>query len=99
MLVALIDNAIKHSNGGNIDVGIKDSGDRLIVYVVNDGEIDEADIPHIFERFYKADKSHSGEGTGLGLSISKEIVELLGEDIKAESADGKVKFMFTLKKE
>ncbi len=100
VLVALIDNAIKHSgqSGSIVAVKAKAEDDRVVISVENAGEIAETDIEHIFERFYKADKSHSGEGTGLGLSISKEIMELLGEKIWAQSAGGTVTFGFTLKK-
>jgi signal transduction histidine kinase len=58
--------------------------DKVSVIVENDGiPILEADRPHIFERFYKADKAHtSGKGTGLGLSICKRIVEMHGQTIR-----------------
>lgn len=99
VLVALLDNAIKHSDGdAEVTVKASEADVHVVIQVSNPGEIDEADIGHIFERFYKADKSHSGEGTGLGLSISKEIMELLGEKIWAESANGNVTFGFTLEK-
>ena len=50
----------------------------------------------LFERFYKADRAHSGEGTGLGLSIVWEVLSLLRERIWVKSRDGKVTFTFTL---
>jgi signal transduction histidine kinase len=69
----------------------------IYVSVSNTGEgISANDLPHIFERFYKADKSHSGSGTGLGLSIAKEIKRTLGGSISAESADGITKFTFVI---
>ena len=62
----------------------------------NNGTIDPADIGHLFDRFYKVDKSHSGGGTGLGLAIAKEVMDILGEKIWVTSHDGYVCFSFTL---
>ena len=99
VLIALLDNAIKHSSSGEIKLCVDEEKERYTLSVVNPGSIDEADITHIFERFYKADRAHSGEGTGLGLAIAREIMELMGEKIWAESANGEVKFCFTIKKQ
>lgn len=99
VLIALLDNAIKHSSSGEIKLCVDEEKERYTLSVVNPGSIDEADITHIFERFYKADRAHSGEGTGLGLAIAREIMELMGEKIWAESANGDVKFCFTIKKQ
>lgn len=95
----MLDNAIKHSSSGEIKLCVDEEKERYTLSVVNPGSIDEADITHIFERFYKADRAHSGEGTGLGLAIAREIMELMGEKIWAESANGEVKFCFTIKKQ
>lgn len=78
----LLDNAIKFS-GGHIALKTAANGEWLTAQVENDGEgISEADLPHIFERFYKADKAHtSGMGTGLGLAIAQRIVEQHGGQI------------------
>ncbi len=99
VLIALLDNAIKHTEGpGEIVLAVEDQGEKLQVSVSNPGEIGEKDLPHLFDRFYKVDQAHSGNGTGLGLSIAYEILCLLGESIWAESKDGRVTFAFTLEK-
>lgn len=98
VLIVLLDNAIKHSSSSAEPVYITagTEADQVTVRVSNAGTIAEEDIDHLFERFYKADRSHSGEGTGLGLSIAKEIMDLLGEKIWVENRDGRVEFGFTL---
>ncbi len=98
VLIILMDNAIKHTpEGGAIMLSAENCGGKIKVSVKNTGEgIHPNDLPHIFERFYKADKSHSGGGTGLGLSIAGEIIKGLGESIRAESADGLTRLTFTL---
>lgn len=60
--------------------------------MTNKGTIGKEDIGHLFERFYKVDKSHSGDGTGLGLAIASEIAALLGGSISAVSEGGTVMF-------
>lgn len=99
VLVALLDNAVRYTpDGGEIRLRAYDEGERLRICVENPGEIAQEDLPHLFERFYKADKAHSGEGTGLGLSIAEEIMHHLGEEINVQNFDGLVVFSFTLKK-
>ena len=99
VLIALLDNAIKHGEGGGaICLQALDQGEKLEVRVSNQGEIQERDLAHLFERFYKVDQSHSGGGTGLGLSIAYEIMTRMGEKIWVESQNGTVTFAFTLAK-
>ncbi len=91
MLVNLLHNAIKFTpSGGEITVGARAEGDRVLVWVADTGVgISEEDLPRIFERFYKADRSRSGGGTGLGLAIAKHVTEAHGGRIWAESVEGK----------
>lgn len=97
VLIALIDNAIRHNaQGSDILFSLEARGGESVVLVQNGGHIAEEDLSHIFERFYKADHAHTGEGTGLGLSIAKEIIDLLHERIWAESGGGSVRLFFTL---
>jgi signal transduction histidine kinase len=98
VLVILLDNAAKHTPaGGKIKLDAESVGGKIEVSVENTGEaIPEEDLPYLFERFYKVDKSHSGGGTGLGLSIAREIMKGLGESIRAESVETGMRFVFTV---
>ncbi|MBR3423492.1 MAG: HAMP domain-containing histidine kinase, partial [Clostridia bacterium] len=99
----LVDNAIKYSTKGTeFVISIKEEDNKIQVSVFNYGEgISEDDLPHVFERFYKTDKSRGLDksGSGLGLYIAKTICEAHGERIYAESKHGSwCKFTFTLEK-
>jgi signal transduction histidine kinase len=98
VLVALMDNAIKHApENGPITLSCEIADGKVVVWVSNTGEeIPAADLPFIFERFYKVDKSHSEGGNGLGLSIAKEIIRGLGEKIWVERDNGETRFAFTV---
>lgn len=97
VLVALVDNAIKYaSDDGIVQLSCTSVGDQLRVEVRNSGHIDEADLPHLFERFYKADKSHTGAGTGLGLAIANEIMARLDGTIEAKNDGASAVFSFTV---
>lgn len=100
VIVILLDNAVKHSEGGReILLGADLVEDRIIIFVENPGYIDETDIEHLFERFYKADKAHSGNGTGLGLAIAKETISLLGGNIQAFCKNGRVRFEIEVRRD
>jgi signal transduction histidine kinase len=99
VLSNFIDNALKFmSESGTLTVGTRLEGKNVLFTVKNDGApIAEKDLPHIFERFYKADKAHtSGMGTGLGLAICKMIVQEHGSQIRVHSVPGDTAFEFTL---
>ncbi len=98
-LVALIDNAIKFAtDDGQIIIDVKESpdGTRAVVSVMNTGRIPQEHLPHLFERFYKADTAHSDSGTGLGLAIVHEILTHLGETIEAANEGEFAVFRFTV---
>jgi two-component system phosphate regulon sensor histidine kinase PhoR len=91
VIVNLVHNAIKFTPpGGEITVSAKHR-DNSIVFAIQDTGIGIAqhDIPRIFERFYKADRSRSGGGTGLGLAIAKHLVEAHSGRIWVESQEDK----------
>lgn len=84
----LVDNGIKYSTRGDtitLTVGIQ--AGMATVEIADTGiGIDENDLPHIFERFYRADKSRSTTGNGLGLALAQAIVHAHQGDIKVESS-------------
>jgi len=89
----LLENAVKFTeSGGSIVLRAAVSNGAMEVRVEDSGQgIPPADLPHIFERFYRADKARTRElgGTGLGLSIVKHILQLHGGSVTAESKYGK----------
>jgi len=89
----LVSNALRHtSSGGEIKVEARRTGSGVEVIVSDTGEgIRAQDIPHIFERFYRADPARQATtgGSGLGLAIVKSLVEAHGGQIGVESEPGK----------
>jgi len=101
VLLNLLKNAVAHTPaGGEITVGVTRRDHWLEIQLSDTGEgISPKDLPYIFERFYRADKSRSRAtgGAGLGLTIAKKIIEAHGGQIWAESEAGKgAIFTFTL---
>ncbi|GBF76541.1 two-component sensor histidine kinase [Paenibacillus sp. 598K] len=96
----LISNAVKYGSGGTkVDVRLKREAGYAVVDITNDGEpIPEVDLPHIFDRFYRVDKSRteSSGGSGLGLAICKSIVERHNGAIEALSRNGETTFRVRL---
>jgi two-component system phosphate regulon sensor histidine kinase PhoR len=92
ILENLLDNALKYTpEGGQIRVSWYASGNQVCIEVADTGiGIPEADLPRIFERFYRVDKARSREmgGTGLGLSIVKHLVQALHGTVGATSTLG-----------
>jgi len=86
----LVHNAIKFTlPGGQVDLSAEHVGDEVVISVRDTGVgIPAADLPRIFERFYKADRARSGGGSGLGLAIAKHVVQAHGGRIWAESVEG-----------
>ena len=96
----LIDNAVKFCpDGGTLGLKIKAGGNKIYISVSNEGEtIPPEELPLVFDRFHKTDKSRSQnrDGWGLGLYIVKTIVCSHGENISVSSRDGKTEFTFTM---
>ena len=99
VLLNLIHNAIKFTPAeGEITLSARQEGESIVLSVSDTGiGIPAQDLPRIFERFYKADRSRSNSGTGLGLAIAKHVVQAHGGRIWVESIEGKgASFYFTL---
>ena len=96
----LISNALRHTPaGGQVEVKVRRAGAGVEVTVRDSGEgIRPEDLPHIFERFYRGEKSRSRAtgGAGLGLAISRGIVQAHGGEISVASQPGDTRFTFTL---
>lgn len=95
IMVILLDNAIKYTRPeegrgeGKITVALQRSDNEAVLRVSDTGiGIEAKDLPHIFERFYRADRARSREGTGLGLAIAQTLVEQLNGHITASSTPG-----------
>ncbi|TDL75645.1 HAMP domain-containing histidine kinase [Rhodococcus qingshengii] len=99
----LIQNAIRYGKEGKyLDIRILEQEETIEIAISNYGQpIPSVDLPYIFDRFYRVEKSrfeYTG-GAGLGLAIAKSIVELHDGAIKVESSAGKTTFIVTLLKE
>ena len=101
VLYNLLDNALRHTPpGGEITVAAIEKNGSLEVSVSDNGEgIPEEDLPHMFERFYRVDKSRAKAtgGNGLGLTIAKRLIEAHGGKISVQSElDKGSRFSFTI---
>lgn len=93
LILILIDNALKYTPAkGTISISLHREGSKAVMRVENTGDgIAQDELPHIFDRFYRTDKSRAREsgGSGLGLSIAKSICQSINADIWADSIPGK----------
>jgi signal transduction histidine kinase len=93
VIINLIDNALKFNTneGGKVDIMVNEKVDRIHFSIENTGQgISPEDLPHVFEQFYRAEKSRSQKygGTGLGLALVKRIVDLHNGTVTVESKIG-----------
>ena len=93
VVVNLLDNAIKYTpEGGNVSISVMRQDGHAVLEVEDTGlGISANDLPHIFDRFYRADKARSRQmgGTGLGLSIVRSICQAHGGQVTVNSAEGR----------
>lgn len=103
VLINLIDNSIKYgSKGGETNIKVHLLIDQVLIEITDNGQgIEEKNLPRVFERFFRADKSRSREigGSGLGLAIVKHIIEAHQQNVHVRSTEGiGTTFSFTLEK-
>ncbi|MGM9937010.1 MAG: sensor histidine kinase [Candidatus Ornithomonoglobus sp.] len=101
LVLILMDNALKYTpENGEICLILKSDYDKVFFSVENTGEISKEDMPHIFERFYRADKSRSREsgGYGLGLAIADSLCTGFGGTLAVKSGNGRTSFSFELER-
>jgi heavy metal sensor kinase len=92
LLLNLCENALKYTSQGNIDLSLKKMGTQIELAISDTGKgIPAEDLPHVFDRFYRVDKSHSSAtgGSGLGLAICQWIASAHGGKIEVSSEAGK----------
>jgi two-component system sensor histidine kinase MtrB len=88
VLANLVANAVEHG-GHEVQVCVRTAGSAAAVRVIDHGPgIAAEHVPHLFERFYKADPARSGRGSGLGLAIAQENARLLGIELRVRSEVG-----------
>ncbi len=97
---AVVDNAIKYSDENTtIKLAVRCDSDYAVIKIIDNGKgISPSDLPHIFDRFYRCDKSRGRDknSSGLGLTIAKSSIEMMNGTIEAESEQG-VGSTFTLR--
>lgn len=97
----LIDNAIEHSTGGDIEVKLNKNHNKAALTVINNGEeIPEEKRALLFDRFYRLNEARNDDGGnhyGLGLSIAKSIVDIHKGEITVDCKDGKIIFEVSIK--
>jgi two-component system, OmpR family, phosphate regulon sensor histidine kinase PhoR len=87
----LAENAIRYAGPGtNAILSVTSDGEGVVLRVSDDGAgVDQADLPRLFERFYRADRSRASRGTGLGLAIVKHVVASAGGTVEARGGRGR----------
>ena len=99
LVSVLLDNAIRHSTGSEIELSLRRQAHTAVLSVVNDGDaIPPEKLAHLFDRFYRVDEARNSEGQhyGLGLSIARAVAEKHGGSMEVSCSDGKIRFTAAL---
>ncbi len=92
IVLNLLSNAFKFTFAGGIDVDLRDLGDRVELSIHDTGVgIPSGELPHVFERFHRVEGQHgrTHEGSGIGLALVRELVNLLGGEVRVASEVGR----------
>ena len=95
LISILLDNAVRHGAGSEIELSLKRQGHFAVFNIANDGdEIPPEKLEHLFDRFYRVDEARNSESHhyGLGLSIAKVVSEKHGGNISVSCKEGKFRF-------
>ena len=84
-----MENSIKYGDGKCIDIGIAEEDGCILITVANSGcTLQTADLPHIFESFWRGANAENEKGSGLGLYICRQLITKMNGDIYADIKDG-----------
>jgi two-component system sensor histidine kinase BaeS len=101
VLINIIANALRYTENGFIELNVEESPENLLFTITNTGpQIQEDDLEHLFDRFYKADaaRTRGKSGSGLGLAIAKAYVEAHEGQISVRNVSDGVQFSFSISK-
>jgi two-component system phosphate regulon sensor histidine kinase PhoR len=87
----LVTNAVRYAGrGATLRLALREEQDRVVLEAADDGVgVGDADLPRLFERFYRTDRARASRGTGLGLAIVKHVVTSAGGSVEAEGGPGR----------
>lgn len=99
VLQNILENAIKYGDGRYVKIHIEEEEDYKLIYITNSGSsINEEELPHIFDSFYRGSNAENKDGSGLGLYICKSLMRMMGGDIFAKIENNEFNIVTVIKK-
>ena len=99
VLQNILENAIKYGDGRYVKMHIEEEEDYKLIYITNSGSsINEEELPHIFDSFYRGSNAENKDGSGLGLYICKSLMRMMGGDIFAKIENNDFNVVTVIKK-
>ena len=99
VLQNILENAIKYGDGRYVKMHIEEEEDYKLIYITNSGSsINEEELPHIFDSFYRGSNAENKDGSGLGLYICKSLMRMMGGDIFAKIENNEFNVVTVIKK-